>query len=250
MYFGRIAGWKSEKFMKETLERWIHLNMCLIGGFIGGFSVLNHSDLFGSAQTANMITIILNILGRNPFEVVIRIVGLMLYVLGLASTVMIPRIFKANMKVVSVFVDAVAIIAIVLLPENTHPFVALYPVFVAMSIQWCSFPGAEGYTASCIFSTNNLRQCVTAWTEYACTKKKSARKKAVLYGKVLLSFHVGVAIAYLTCVEWGIYGAWVCVLPLVTAMILVHIEEKRGSVWWVRLWLGRKKLCRLYRVFI
>ena len=39
--------------MKLKLQRWIHLNMAVIGGFLGGFAILNHHDLFGSAQTSN-----------------------------------------------------------------------------------------------------------------------------------------------------------------------------------------------------
>ena len=42
---------------KNTLERRLHLNMTLIGGFFGGYAILNHSDLFGSAQTGNMISL-------------------------------------------------------------------------------------------------------------------------------------------------------------------------------------------------
>jgi uncharacterized membrane protein YoaK (UPF0700 family) len=228
--------------MKEALERWIHLNMALVGGFVGGYSILNHCDLFSSAQTANLITLAQELAGRDRTDFLVRIVGALFYVLGLSATVVIPRFCKANMKMLSIIIDAVAILIVGFLPEDTNDFVALYPLFVAMSIQWCTFKGAEGYATASIFSTNNLRQCVTAYTEYFCTKDKKALKKGKLYGKVLISFHIGVIFACLVCRAWGLHGAWFCLLPLMTAAILVMIEQRQSSAWYVRLWLGWKML--------
>ena len=42
---------------QRILERRLHLNMTLLGGFMGGYAVLSHDDFFGSAQTTNMIAL-------------------------------------------------------------------------------------------------------------------------------------------------------------------------------------------------
>ena len=34
----------------RDMDRWIHFNMAIVGGFLGGFAILNHHELFGSAQ--------------------------------------------------------------------------------------------------------------------------------------------------------------------------------------------------------
>ena len=39
---------------EATLERRLHLNMTLIGGFMVGYGVINRHDILGSAQTGNM----------------------------------------------------------------------------------------------------------------------------------------------------------------------------------------------------
>lgn len=45
-------------FMDEaTLERRLHLNMTLIGGFMVGYGVINRHDILGSAQTGNMVSL-------------------------------------------------------------------------------------------------------------------------------------------------------------------------------------------------
>ena len=68
------------------------------------------------------------------------------------------------------------------------PFIALYPVFFATAFQWCSFKGADGFNSSCIFCTNNLRQCTTGFAEYLYSKDSEALRRGIFYGKVLLSF--------------------------------------------------------------
>ena len=62
--------------MKSNLQRWIHLNMAVIGGFLGGFAILNHHDLFGSAQTSNLISIAMDTAGHPDSDWLIRIIGL------------------------------------------------------------------------------------------------------------------------------------------------------------------------------
>jgi uncharacterized membrane protein YoaK (UPF0700 family) len=199
--------------------------MAFIGGFLGGFSILNHGDLFGSAQTANLITIAMEVVGRNRADFFIRIIGLLIYMTGLSSTVLIPKLFKINMKIFSIIIDTIVIVIVAFLPESTNNFVALYPVFFAMSIQWCTFKGAEGYNTSSIFSTNNLRQFTTSFTEYFCTRDSEALKKCKLYGKVLFFFHAGVMVSYISCQILSIHGALVCLIPAASAATLILIEH-------------------------
>ncbi len=210
----------------NNMERWIHLNMAFIGGFIGGYAILNHHDLFGSAQTANMITIALDLSGRADPELFVRILGLFIYMAGLSSTVFLPKILKVNLKLVSVLLDGAAILMVGFFPEDMNHFMALYPLFFATSFQWCTFKGADGYVTSSIFSTNNLRQFTTSFAEYFCSRDPEALRKGKLYGKVLLSYHLGVVLCCVSCMRWGLRGAWVCLVPVGTALMLVMLESK------------------------
>lgn len=212
--------------MKDKIERWLHLNMALIGGFMGGYAILNRSDLFGSAETSNMISLAMDALGRQDSNWWVRLIALLLYMAGLASTVILPHKIKhLNLKVFSIIVDAIALVLAGFLPADLNPFVALYPLFIATSIQWCSFSGAEGFTSSSIFSTNNLRQCTTAFTEYFCTKNPEALRKGKFFGKVLLSYHLGVAFAFISSQTFGLKASWVMLLPLCSALFLEHMES-------------------------
>ena len=46
---------------KERTEAYIHYIMSLSGGFMGAYALLNRCEIFGSAQTANMIHSILDL---------------------------------------------------------------------------------------------------------------------------------------------------------------------------------------------
>ena len=207
--------------MNEKTERHIHLNMALIGGFFGGFAVINHLDLLASAQTSNLISLALILVGRSSEETLARVGALGVYVLGLALTVAVPRILKWNNQLVSIVIDVLALFSVAFMPDTLDHFVAMYPIFFAMAYQWCSFPTSEGYVSATIFSTNNLRQCVTAFATYLCDHDRKMLGKACMYGKVLLMFHIGVAFSWFACQRFGAHGALLALVPCLTALIQV-----------------------------
>ncbi len=212
--------------MKKNLPVLIHLNMALIGGFAGGFAILNHNDLFGSAQTANMISLALDFGGRNDNLWLYRLLGVFVYIAGLASTVLIPKLFSNyHLKIISILVDVAAFIIVAFLPKDTNILLSLYPLFFAMAMQWCSFSGAEGYNSATIFSTNNLRQCITSFTEYFYSKDQKALHKGIFYGRVLLFFHIGVVISCIASFSFQSLGALIGILPTLPALGIVWLEE-------------------------
>ena len=106
-----------------------------------------------------------------------------------------------------------------------NPVLGLYPIFFAMAFQWCSFKGIGNYNSATVFSTNNLRQFVSAVTLFADEKKQEYLQKLKFYGGTLLSFHVGVGAA---CVAWQFFDVtsiWLCFLALPAAFGLAVYEH-------------------------
>lgn len=205
---------------KEEIEKYTHYIMCVVGGFLGAYALLNHHEIFGSSQTSNMIYMIMNLLGRNAGEFLLRCFALIIYMSGIALTVFLAKRTKANLQVVSIILDIVAVSILGFLPKGLNDFVALYPIFFITAVQWNSFQGAHGFVSSSIFSTNNIRQTVISFTEYLLDKDKSQLLKMKFYTGVLLSYHIGAAISYLSYIEFGIKGAWVCFVPLMIALLI------------------------------
>ena len=46
---------------KAVLERRLHLTVTFIGGFMGCYAIFNRSDIFGSAQTGNLISFVMDL---------------------------------------------------------------------------------------------------------------------------------------------------------------------------------------------
>lgn len=209
----------------------LHFNMALIGGILGAYAILNWCDVLGSAQTSNMIHLMMDIVGGNIPGIIIRLGSVVIYIIGLISTVIIKNYTKINVHIYSVIVDAITVIMVGIMPKNLDVIIALYPIFFAMAVQWNSFPGVHGYNSSTIFSTNNLKQTTIAITEYICNKDKDKLHKAKFYGKVLISFHLGVAIAFICTNLFGMQGVWIGIVPTITALELTLFEtESRSKV--------------------
>lgn len=205
----------------EEFKQKLHYAMAFIGGFMGAYAILNRCDLFGNAQTANMIYIAMNILGRNAFDVIIRLGGMLIYMAGIAVTVIVPKKTDFSLQYIALALDGAVLIILGFLPHNINNVIALYPLFFAAAVQWNAFPGAFGYNSSTIFSTNNLRQFTMATTEYFCSRESKHAHKAKFYGGVLLFYHMGVAVSYISYRFLGIEGSWIGVIPVIVAAAMV-----------------------------
>lgn len=212
---------------KNKKQRSIHYGMASVGGFLGGFAILSHQDLLANAQTSNLISLAISILGRNPFQAVLHIGSLLLYMLGLSLTVLIPKYTRWNLRLCSITIDALCLIVLAILPRTLEDFIALYPIFFALAFQWNTFKGADGYIASSIFSTNNLSQFTTSLTEYFCDRDRNHLHKTSFYGGTLLFFHIGVAISYFACKSLGTAGSLAGLLPLGLSLFLILTENTK-----------------------
>lgn len=215
---------------EDQAERWLHYVMSLTGGFLGGYAILNRSGLLGAAQTSNMINTILNLAGGSFSGLAIRLGALVLYVSGIVTTVLIPRCTRWNLKNVSLALDVAAVLVLGFLPQGMDNMLALYPLFFAMSVQWCTFQGCGGYASATVFSTNNLRQFATAVTAFYFGREEKMREKIKFYGATLTAFHLGVAASGPCCNLAGVKSVWICLAPLAAAGYLAAAGRREESV--------------------
>lgn len=209
---------------REDLACWMHHSMALVGGYLGVYALLCREDFFGNALTSNMIYIVTSLLGSNLMDVLIRIVGVLIYMAGIASTNILSKKYHKNLHPIALGIDCITVLILGFLPEDMNPIIGLYPIFFAMAFQWNSFPGAYGYASSSIFSTNNTRQVVNALSEYFITHERKQLKKAWFFAGTLICFHIGVAFSWITHQFMGIRSVWLCAVPLLFSTVLVAME--------------------------
>lgn len=76
---------------EQRRERYLHNLMAVIGGFFGGYAILNRCDILGSAQTANLLSMTLKLLGGDLREVLIRLGAAALYACAIALSILVPE---------------------------------------------------------------------------------------------------------------------------------------------------------------
>ena len=206
-------------------EAYIHYIAAFIGGFLGIFPIVNAVHFLGSAQTSNLIDIVLGSLRGEWQSVGFHALGAFLYCFAIFLVTFLPKHTRLNVKICAMVVDAVCAVVMWLFPtqKNLPLTVYLYPTFFAMSFQWCAFKGAYGFVSATIFSTNNLRQFVSAMTEVFCNGDKSFSLKAKFFGFTLLAFHLGVAASGVCWRFLGNAGFLLALLPIcVVAFLLIQ----------------------------
>ncbi len=217
---------KGTYFMdSESFQTPIHYTMAFIGGFLGAYSILNYSDLFAAAQTANMIGIITTLIGGNIRDFLLRAIALLVYASAIALSVIIPKYTNIRMRRATLLIEAITVTAVSFFPKEMNRFAATYPLFFILALQWCVFGGAKGYNCSCIFSTNNLKQTVLAMTQYLCTKDAAQAEKAKFFGTTLVCFHAGAAVSYAAYISFGLHASLLCLLPIFVCFSLVVLSE-------------------------
>lgn len=211
----------------------IHFLMAVCGGFFGSYAVFNRMSVFGNAQTANLIELIGAVLGRDFPDALLRLGAFLVFVSALVLSVPLERQLHRKAKYLTLAVEAAIATAISFFPEDMNPIAAVYPIFFAAALQWSIFPGAEGFVAANVFSTNNIKQTFTSLTEYVLERKsnpeyaKEKLKKAAFFGGTLLSFHFGVISGFLGSRWLGIKSSLLCLIPLCIVWGLLRKEDRK-----------------------
>jgi len=192
-----------------------HYTAAFIGGFLGLFPLVNAIHLFGSAQTSNLIGTVTSIIDTDFQNLLFHFFGILLFSISIFLATFLSKHSNINLKILSMAVDSVAAFFMAYFPtEKNLPLIFyLYPTFFALSFHWCAFPGCYGFTCATIFSTNNLRQFISAITELFFNSDKSFSLKAKFFGLTLLFFHIGVCISYILWKFLGNKGFLCAILP-------------------------------------
>lgn len=211
-----------KKMVRDRLDAILHWNVSLVGGFLGAYAILLHTGNFGSAQTGNMMEMGVELVSMEWKNVILRLIAMVIFGGGVASAYLLANFTRINMRKLAIWVDAAALSLASLLPLKPA-LVGIYPIFFASAFQWGVYSGADGFNSATIFMTNNFKQSVLGWVQYALTKDKEFKRKAVLYTYTVTSFFVGVILGALAVGWFGIYGAYVGFLPLAAARIFIAI---------------------------
>ena len=104
----------------------IHYTLSFIGGYLGLYAIVSRADLFGNAQTANLLGVVRDLIGRNFSDMLLRVGALLIYMAAVILTVWIPEHFSTDLRFISIGIDIFAILLLGFFPPGMSPVVALY----------------------------------------------------------------------------------------------------------------------------
>lgn len=223
---GRLEK-QAERYDAQTRRQIrTHHAMAFVGGFFGIYAILTRDGTFGSAETGNLIYLVVSGLTRSGWDFLLRLGALLVYALGIACSVLIRRYWNPTyLRWCALAADAAACFLLAWIPAEADPLAALYPVFFVTAVQWTAYSQAAGYKSATIFSTNNLRQCAEGATEYLCTRETRFLRQFQFYGATLLCFHLGVAYGWFCVERWGVSSIYACLPPLALGAWFTWNEE-------------------------
>lgn len=96
----------------------IHYTLSFIGGYLGLYAIVSRADLFGNAQTANLLGVVRDLIGRNFSDMLLRVGALLIYMAAVILTVWIPEHFSADLRFISIGIDIFAILLLGFFPPE------------------------------------------------------------------------------------------------------------------------------------
>lgn len=90
---------------KERTEAYIHYIMSLSGGFMGAYALLNRCEIFGSAQTANMIHSILDLSSGSWTSLLLRLGSLLIFITAIIAATLIPRLISIDIRLICILAE-------------------------------------------------------------------------------------------------------------------------------------------------
>ena len=121
---------------REQKQHILHFAVSSLGGFMGGYAIYNHCDVFGNAQTANMIHLVSKIFTGDFEGVVFIVIALLTYILGNVFFVISDRFIKLETKTVSLIASAVALLIIGIFPNISNNYLAILPILFVTPVLW------------------------------------------------------------------------------------------------------------------
>lgn len=207
----------------KSYENYVHYSMCMLGGFFGSYALLLRGN-FGSAQTANLIQLFVDVSAFNLFGVLFRGLALILFIIFLILSFYVKDKYTNQSIRICLLVEVLGVTAIGLIPNGVNDLLAMLPLFALTAFQWGMFNGTSEHVSPTLFSTGNIRYCISAWTDYRITSKPESKTKGMFYIYTLINYHLGVLVGIGLTYMFGAKSIFICLVPL-----LINLAMERNQ---------------------
>ena len=216
-------------FMDEaTLERRLHLNMTLIGGFMVGYGVINRHDILGSAQTGNMVLFGIKMMEGHIIQALYYALPILAFFIGIVIAEMIKHHFfehpKIHWRQIVLMIEAIVILIVAFLPKDFNMFCNIMISFIC-SLQVESFRKFNGNPYASTMCTGNLRSATEHLYQYFQTHNKKTLLKSLQYFIVIFFFIIGACLVTILTNSFSYMAAIIPTLLLLSVIVFMFYEQ-------------------------
>lgn len=199
-------------------------------GGLDAYSYLLHGEVFAGLQTGNMILLGINI-GEGDFTHIWRYVyGIGMFMLGVWVLRFVQHYYNDRFLSRQSFVinyEIVLLVSVMSVSSFLPNVVVLGILSMAAAAQLQEFRRLRGSAYTSLMMTGNLRTVSEGLYDGIFHKDKKARKKAIIFGSIILSFLIGTIVTGLLVPVLKNYSLIVSILFLVGSIIISHIETEQ-----------------------
>ena len=98
------------KMIQRRLDAILHWNISFVGGFLGGYAILSHAGVFGSAQTGNLMEMASNVRFMEWEELGLRLLAMVIFACGVIASYMLTNYTNLHMRKLAIWVDAAGLV--------------------------------------------------------------------------------------------------------------------------------------------
>lgn len=204
------------------------MTMAFLGGSDAVYGLMLRGN-FAQAQSASLTELFLHaVIGDSPADVLYRFLAFLLFVGALAVThLMRRRWHKETNELVCFFVLAVCIAITASIPASAPNLPAVLPIFFMTGFQWGNFSGTKHFNCATIFCSNNCRQAVFGWLDYALDRNHKSFLQGCFYTLTIFCYYAAVVTGAVVTQRLGTYAILLEYIPLAFAVAVWFLS---GSV--------------------
>ncbi len=217
----------SSKQMSESLL--IAALLSVSGGLQDVYTYIARDHVFANAQTGNIVLFSTNLCERNWSHALHYAVPVLFFMLGVAASIWIRRIFQdlrlLHWRQIVVFIEILLLFSVGFMPEQWNLIAnALVSFSCAMQVQ--AFRKVNTYAFASTMCIGNMRSGVEAFCSYQQTHNKKNLFKSFHYFGVILLFACGAAVGSSLISRLGMHTIWISCALLLISFIVMFIQEE------------------------
>ena len=109
------------RIVQENDREILHYIMTFVGGFLGLYAICAHGN-YGSAQTGNLMNMVIDFVGDDLYDFAVRGGSLIIFCGGIVVSWLLTRFYMLPMRELCIVVDSSDLSISALVPVDLFPF--------------------------------------------------------------------------------------------------------------------------------